>query len=213
MSGRPISSKPLPAAGSESTLIHNPESWVEPIDLDALFPRSAPLEVELGSGDGGFMLAYAAAHPGVNFIAVERLKGRFMKLEKKGRRAGLQNLKLLRIEASYFVRYLLPPHQTRAFHIYFPDPWPKRRHHKHRLIQPAFAEHLARALAPGGSVFLRTDNPDYFHQFLATFQSHPQFSPRNTPADLAAFPTDFERDFHQKGIVTHRTAWKISSIR
>src|ERR1700689_4801384 len=108
------------------TLIHRLTSIVERLDLAALFPRAQLLEVELGSGDGSFLVNYARLHPERNFLGVERLLGRLRKLDRKGRRAGLTNLRGLRIESAYFLEYLLPRESPATLHIYFPDPWPKR---------------------------------------------------------------------------------------
>ena len=96
------------------------------LDLARLFPTAQPLEVVLGSGDGSFLAQYAALHPERNFLGVERLLGRLRKLERKGQRAGLRNLRCLRIEASYFLEHLVPKHSATAIHLYFPDPWPNR---------------------------------------------------------------------------------------
>src|SRR6185369_10621422 len=125
-----------------------------------LFAASQPLEIELGTGDGSFLAQWAAAHPDRNFLGVERLLGRLRKLDRKGRRLGLQNLRLMRIEASYFLRYLLPPESLSDLHLYFPDPWPKRRHRKNRLVNEEFINDTSRALCPGGRIWLRTDHAD-----------------------------------------------------
>ena len=116
------------------TLIHSLESILVPLDPALLFARVQSLEVELGSGDGTFAVEYARRHPDRNLLAVERLLGRLRKVDRKGRRAALDNLRLVRIEASYLIEHLLPPESARALHVYFPDPWPKRKHHKHRLV-------------------------------------------------------------------------------
>ena len=100
---------------------------MEVLPLDSLFPREQPVHVEIGAGDGSFFAAFAQAHPNINFIALERLLGRLRKIDRKCRRAGLQNALLLRLEADYFVRYLLPPESVEAVHIYFPDPWSSMR--------------------------------------------------------------------------------------
>jgi tRNA (guanine-N7-)-methyltransferase len=190
------------------TLIHRPHSYVERIDLRRLFPQPQPLEVELGSGDGSFLAQYAQLHPDRNFIGVERLLGRLRKLDRKGLRAGLKNLRLMRIEASYLLEYLLPRDSVQALHIYFPDPWPKRRHRKHRLINEPFTSMAQRALIPGGTVFLRTDDADYFAQMTRVFSLNPAFKPIETPADLAEYITDFERDFRAKGVEIFRAAYQ-----
>ena len=124
------------------------------------------------------------AHPERNFVGVERLLGRANKMMRKAGRAGLANLQGLRIESSYFLQYLLPEHSAEVLHIYFPDPWPKKRHRRHRLINEAFPELAKRALVRGGSVYLRTDDQDYFEQMqsvFATWQSYsrPWKRPRN----------------------------------
>jgi len=196
------------AAVTPRSLLFKPASIVERLDLGAMFPRAQPLEVELGSGDGSFLAQWAAANPERNFIGVERLLGRLRKLDRKGQRAGLANLRILRIEAAYCVEYLLPPASLSALHIYFPDPWPKRKHRKKRLVNEHFGERAALALAPGGVVHLRTDDADYFAQMLAVFGSNTSFEPVETPSELAAVVTDFEREFNARGVVTNRCAWR-----
>src|SRR2546422_8436890 len=128
------------ASQTQPSLLHRPASYFERLALTQLFEKGQPLEVELGSGDGSFIVHYAQLHPEHNFIGVERLLGRLRKIDRKGLRAKLTNLRLVRIEASYFLEYLLPPESAIAIHVYFPDPWPKRRHHKHRLVNPRFTD-------------------------------------------------------------------------
>ena len=149
------------------SLTYSLPSIIERIDVAKLFPSAQPLEVELGSGDGSFLVEYARRHPEHNFIGVERLLGRIRKMGRKGRRAGLTNLRGVRIESSYFLEYLLPPHAAVALHIYFPDPWPKRKHRRHRLVNERFPALAHQALAPQGAIYLRTDDQDYFEQMTA----------------------------------------------
>ena len=201
--------KLLQAATAPPGLIHRPASIVEQLELAALFPAAQPLEVELGSGDGSFLAQWAALRRDTNFLGVERLLGRLRKIDRKGRRAELTNLRLVRIEAAYFLEFLLPPHSARAIHVYFPDPWPKRKHRKNRLINETFTEIAARALAPGGTVFLRTDDADYFAQMNTVFGANPKFRAAETPVELSATLTDFERTFHARGVPTLRAAFRI----
>jgi tRNA (guanine-N7-)-methyltransferase len=184
-------------------------SIVEPVDLAGIFPESQPLEIELGCGDASFLVEYARRNPARNFIGVERLLGRISKLDRKGRRAALANLRGVRIESSYFLQYLLPPHAASALHIYFPDPWPKKKHRKNRLVNESFPALARAALAPGGIVYLRTDEEDYFAQMKEVFAADKNFGKIETPAELAELPTDFEWDFNSKGIQTLRTAYQI----
>lgn len=197
----------LPAA----SLIHQPASIVERLDPKALFVRGQPLEVELGSGDGSFLAKYASLHPEHNFIGVERLLGRIRKIDRKGRRAELKNLCLVRIEASYFLEFLLPKYSADVIHVYFPDPWPKRKHHKNRLINTRFTELAKEALTPTGIVYLRTDDKDYFAQMTEVFGATPLFTKVETPEELSAVVTDFERNFLARGVQTQRAAYKVKA--
>ena len=191
-------------------MIYDVPSILERIDPKALFPKAQPLEVELGSGDSSFLVEYAKLHPEHNFIGVERLLGRLKKLNRKGSQAGLVNVRGVRIESSYFLEYLLPSHSTCALHIYFPDPWPKRKHRRHRLINERFPSVAAQALVPGGMVYLRTDDASYFAQMIDAFAASSLFSPVVTPGELAELPTDFEKDFEARGIKTLRKAYCVS---
>ncbi len=191
------------------SLLYTLPSIIERLDLAKLFPQAQPLEVELGSGDGSFLAEYARRHPEHNFIGVERLLGRLRKLDRKGQRAGLANLRGVRIECSYFVEYLLPAGSVAALHIYFPDPWPKRKHRRHRLVNERFPTLARRALAPGGTVYLRTDDRDYFEQMVTVFAAEPAFQAVETPGELALLLTDFEREFLARGIQTLRAAYQV----
>jgi len=184
-------------------------SIVEPLAVAELFPRPQPLEVELGCGDASFLVEYARRNSARNFIGVERLLGRLQKLDRKGQRAGLENLRGVRIESAYFLQYLLPAHAAAALHIYFPDPWPKQKHRRHRLINESFPALARAALSAGGTVFLRTDDADYFQQMNEVFDSAKEYQKAATPAQLAEIVTDFERDFNAQGIPTLRAAYQL----
>ena len=194
------------------SLLYALPSIVERIDLAKLFPREQPLEVELGSGDGSFLAEYARLQPERNFIGVERLLGRIRKLDRKGQRAGLTNLRGVRIECSYFLEYLLPPGSAVALHVYFPDPWPKRKHRRHRLINERFPALARQALAPGGRVYLRTDDKDYFEQMRRVFGADAGFQAVEAPDQLTASLTDFEKDFTAQGVKTLRAAYRVKAF-
>ncbi len=181
---------------------------IEPLPIDRIFPVAQELEVELGAGDGSFFVAYAAAHPELNLIGVERLLGRLRKIDRKAHRMGLTNVRVLRMEAAYFVQYLIPPKSVGAFHIYFPDPWPKRRHWKNRLINDSFVELLRGALKGGGVVHLRTDDDPYFAQMIDAFGRNTNFRKFPTPPELLAIETDFERGFRQRGVSTKHASYR-----
>jgi tRNA (guanine-N7-)-methyltransferase len=198
----------LKVTPQEQSLIYELPSILERLELSKVFSVDQPLEAELGSGDGTFLVDLAKSSPEHNFIGIERLLGRIRKMERKARRAGLTNLRGVRIESSYFLEYLLPRHSIEALHIYFPDPWPKRKHQRHRLINERFPKLAHQALASGGAVYLRTDDHDYFGQMKSVFAASPLFQAKETPAELAALLTDFEKDFHAQGIATLRAAYQ-----
>lgn len=178
------------------------------LDFGSIFGGSNPVELELGSGDGSFLAQYAALHPERSFLGVERLLGRLRKLGRKADRAGLTNLRSLRLEASYVLEWMIPPQSLSALHVYFPDPWPKRRHWKRRLINPEFVRLAALALRPAGVVYLRTDNAPYFEQMVEVFGASTEFAVTETPAELSAVVTDFEREFNASGVPTLRAAYR-----
>ena len=198
--------KPINAA---ENLVVQLASIVEPLSLPALFPESQPLEIELGCGDASFLVEYAARHPRRNFVGVERLLGRISKLSRKGRLRGLANLRGVRVESTYFLKYLLPPHSAEAVHVYFPDPWPKKKHRKHRLINNNFPVLARQALTAGGRVFLRTDDADYFEQMNEVFGAAEFFRQVATPAELLEIKTDFEAHFNAQGIRTLHCAFQL----
>lgn len=189
----------------EPTLIFQP-SIVERLDWVALFGSDRPVEMELGAGDGSFLIEYAAQNPNRNFVGVERLLGRLRKIDRKGQRRGLGNIRGLRLEAAYVVEWMVPEGSLDALHVYFPDPWPKRRHWRRRLINTTFAASAWKALRPGGVLYLRTDHEGYFQQMIQVLAACPSFIPVQEPPGLLDVITDFERGFTAKGIKTLHSA-------
>ena len=180
--------------------IHTPKSYFEPLPLNSLFEQQQPLEVEIGCGNGSFL---------VNFIGIERLLGRIRKLDRKTSRRGLMNVAIVRVEAAYGIQYMLPPASVQAYHIYFPDPWPKRKHWKNRLIEPGFLPLLSKSLSTDGKVYLRTDNTDYFEQMEETFAGDSAFERIKAPDSLTQIVTDFEKTFNAQGIPTLRAQYRL----
>jgi len=177
------------------------------LDWRELFGNDHPVELDLGAGDGGFALAYAQQHPEINLFAVERLLGRVRKIEKRAVRAQLTNLRVLRLEFGYIVRYLLPPESVSVAHILFPDPWPKRRHWPRRLIQPDFVRDLAHALRPGGEFRFTTDHEHYFETACQAV-SDANVLERAADWNWADDPkTDFQKTFDAEGRATYRARW------
>ena len=197
------------ATKSNPTLFLGLDSILEPIDPQKVFASKLSLEVELGSGDGSFLVNFAQQNSDKHFIGVERLLGRARKINRKGLRAELKNLRVVRIEASYFLEFLLPEKSLTALHIYFPDPWPKRKHRKNRLVNDRFTTLAQKVLQPGGTVYLRTDDVDYFTQMTTVFAENSAFAKTETPESLRYILTDFEKVFQQRGIQTLHAAYRL----
>jgi tRNA (guanine-N7-)-methyltransferase len=139
----------------------------------------------------------AALHPERNYIGTERLLGRVRSTARKARRAGVENIRLLRVESAYVVKHLLPAGSADRLYIMFPDPWPKRRHWPRRLVQPAFLETAALALRPGGECCIKTDDADYFRHIERVAMECKAFD--CTPWDEEVPVTDFERHYIAEG--------------
>lgn len=188
---------------SEDSRLISTDNITQEWDLTGLFPQPQPVHLELGSGDGSFLLQHAEKHPELNHIGVERLLGRLRKIDRKATRRQLRNIRLIRLEASYVMAYLIPESTISSLHVYFPDPWPKRKHHRRRLIQDTFALTASRILVPNATIHLRTDNEDYFKQMTEVFDRNPHYEPCETELGLLEIQTDFERFFREQGCEVH----------
>ncbi|MBT1191936.1 tRNA (guanine-N(7)-)-methyltransferase [Rhodococcoides kroppenstedtii] len=133
----------------------------EPLDADAWFGRSAPLVLEIGSGTGTAALAMAAAEPHVNLVAVEVYRPGIAQTVQGIERAGLTNLRILRGDAADVLENMVASRSLTAVRVFFPDPWPKARHHKRRLLKASTFALIADRLLPGGVLHVATDHADY----------------------------------------------------
>lgn len=141
-----------------------PEDFDGKADLFRIFGRRGPVHVEVGSGKGTFLLNQARTQPNDNFLGIE-WAGRYYRyaVDRIGR-WGLTNVRIIRTDAAGFLAVSVPDGSVDCFHVYFPDPWPKKRHHKRRFICPANLEHLIRCLKTAGQLRIATDHADYFEQ-------------------------------------------------
>jgi tRNA (guanine-N7-)-methyltransferase len=173
-----------------------------PIDRKALFGREAPLVMEIGSGMGETTAAIAAAHPQFDFIAVEVHGPGIGSLLNRIALEGLGNVRVMRHDAVEVLQCAIADGMLAALHVFFPDPWPKKRHHKRRLIQPHFAALAARKLAPGGILHAATDWPQYAEQMREVLMQEPLLEP--TSGGLVQRPaTKFEARGRKLGHAIH----------
>ena len=187
-----------------------PANCVTPLDLGALFGRSAPLEVDLGCGEGSFLAALAAADATRNFLGIERQQGRVRSASRKLERHGLTNGRVLPFEISYAVAELLPPASVTTFHLMFPDPWPKRRHAPRRLVNDRFLAAVTAALVPGGVLNVATDHPAYFDE-IGRCARRAAGLREISPAGPAAAATKFEKMFTGLGAKIYRLSLQKTS--
>ncbi|MCC7145290.1 MAG: tRNA (guanosine(46)-N7)-methyltransferase TrmB [Phycisphaeraceae bacterium] len=186
----------------------NPRQWF------ALERQPLPLDLEIGSGKGTFLVQQATASPQVNFLGIEYAAAFWRYAADRCRRHNLGNVRLLHTEASFFIRNYVPDAAFRQVHIYFPDPWPKKRHHKRRLVQEPFLRELHRVLEPAaqpghGLIRLATDHSDYYqwmlqHAALAAdlFEPLPFESPASA-GEGELVGTNFERKYRREGRPFH----------
>lgn len=203
-----------------------PESYVSKLDLLKIFGRLAPLQVDLGCGDGSFLCTVAARFPEKNFLGIERLAGRVTKTARKA--AAIDNVRVLYAETSYAIRYLLPEDSVEVFYLSFPDPWPKRRHHRRRIFTKDFLDSIFRALEPNGLLRVATDHLEYFRQIERCVaesvresslkldclkQSSSSRFEIGDPDDTQLPPTKFEKKFRAQGAPIYRlTLRKVSPV-
>lgn len=156
-----------------------PRYGVEPdgtLDFGALFGRDVPVWLEIGFGDGDSLRHMARAHPGVDFVGIEIHPPGVGRLLNGLAADGLENVRVIRADAAEVLRAHVADGALARVLILFPDPWPKKRHHKRRLIQPPFVAELARVLAPGGMLHLATDWDDYAAHACAVIGDSPAFA-------------------------------------
>jgi tRNA (guanine-N7-)-methyltransferase len=183
------------------------------LNLVQLFGRNAPLHVDLGCGDGSFLCEMARQFPKRNFLGIERLTKRVEKVRCKAEK--IENVRVLRADTLFAVRYLLPESSVETFYLLFPDPWPKRRHQLRRIFTPDFLDAIGAALEKHGALRVATDQLDYFHQIERLSHAHQQFQVVPLSPDDAVLPvTKFERKFGEQGVPIYRlTLRKTSPVK
>jgi tRNA (guanine-N7-)-methyltransferase len=159
-----------------------------------------PFEVDLGCGDGSFLIDLARQHPERDFIGVERLMGRCKKVAKRIKRAELENARILRLDSKYVVEWLLPPASVSRIHLLCPDPWPKFKHRRRRLVQVPFLGAVKDALEPGGEFLFMTDHEEYFEYAVEQIHASGLFGILPWEEDSFFHPkTDFQIQWEAEG--------------
>ena len=179
-----------------------------PLDAAAAFGRQAPLILEIGFGMGETTEKIALARPQDNFLGVEVFNAGVGSLLRRIEDSAIPNLRIVQHDAVEVVRDMIAPDSLAGVHVYFPDPWPKKRHHKRRLIQPAFVALLASRIAPGGYLHCATDWQEYAVQMLEVLGAEPSL--KNTCADYAPRP-DYrpQTKFETRGLRLGHGVWDL----
>jgi len=180
-----------------------PEGQAPPrLDWRELFPRPAPTELEIGSGKGTFLVQEAAARPDANFFGIESMKKYSYYGADRCRRAGLTNVRTFAGDAVAFVTERVPDASLRVVHVYHPDPWPKARHHKRRIVNPHMLAQWERILEPGGELRVVTDHPEYavwIEEVLATSSMAPiEYTRPASAGEGELVGTNFERKYKRR---------------
>lgn len=164
-----------------------------------------PLEIDMGCGDGSFLIGLAREYPERDFMGVERLLGRCKKVAKKIGKAGLDNAHILRMDSKYVVEWLLPAASVSRIHLLCPDPWPKSKHHRRRLVQVPFLGAVKDALEPGGEFLFMTDHEEYFEYAVEKIHESGRFEILPWDEDSFYYPkTDFQIQWEAEGKSMHR---------
>jgi tRNA (guanine-N7-)-methyltransferase len=182
------------------------ETLPHPIVWHDLFGNDHPVELEIGMGKGTFLTDQAKARPESNFFGLEYARWFWRYASDRLRRNNCANARTARAEAAYFLKEFVPDASLSVVHIYFPDPWPKKRHHKRRLIQKLFLEQIERVLKPAGRLQIVTDHQDYFQQIQEVVRASRLKEMEYLVSEVG---TNFERKYRREG----RPFYAIAAVR
>ncbi len=149
----------------------DPKNLIETVDFADIFGRLAPLHIEVGSGKGTFLVNQAKSQPEVNFIGIEWASRYYRFAVDRIGRWNMTNVRIIRTDAAFFLAEYVSDYTVDCFHIYFPDPWPKKRHHKRRFFNVTNTSQLIRCLKPNGEIRVATDYAEYFQQIKDVLMS------------------------------------------
>ncbi len=186
--------------------IGRPLRWAD------LFRNEHPVEVEIGFGKGRFLITAGERFSDVNYFGVERRLSYFRIAQGRIQKRGLRNVRIVRTDVVEFVQEAIPAASVRAYHVYFPDPWWKKRHRKRRIFTPEWVGHLARTLSPSGRLYISSDVREYFEEIQALVSGCPGFRPMNNPGELMEgagyVPSNFEVKLAKAGHPIRRAVYE-----
>jgi len=173
----------------------------KPLDLASLFGRKAPTELEIGIGSGYFLSRYAVDHPELNLLGLDNVGSEVRRTADKCQRLGASNVRVLRVDALYFLEEFPTPGAFQALHIYYSDPWPKNRHHRRRLWQPRLVPLIEQSLEAGGKLYLKTDVTEYFEVIQRVLGASKVLRCEETRRlDEEPMPGDYNSNFQRKAV-------------
>lgn len=192
---RPLIVEPV---GLDVELLPKPLNWKE------VFGNDHPVEMEIGMGKGTFLKQQAMAHPEINYCGIEYVRWFWRYASDRLRRHKCDNARTVRAEANFFINEFVPDESISVLHIYFPDPWPKKRHHKRRLIQESFVPKVMRILAPSGRLQVVTDHQGYWEENIEpTVRNSPltviDYNRPGSAGEGEYVGTNFERKYAREG--------------
>jgi len=195
----------------------DPEQILQPFDWADLFGGSGTVEVEIGIGKGRFLLAAAALRPDVMHFGIEWANKYLRIAEARAAKRELDNVRFARVDARELVCSAIPSESVSAYYVFYPDPWPKKRHQKRRFIQASTAVHLARTLLGRGLLHVATDHTEYWASIEPLLDGHPAFERMSAfggedfPLPTDAPLTNYEEKYRIQGRDRHRGSWRRTS--
>ena len=184
------------------------------VDPATWFDTPGDVELEIGCGKGGFLLRRAQQHPDKRLIGIEWANKFFKYAADRMARWAVTNVRIMRTDADHFVKTHLPPACLTAMHVYHPDPWPKKRHHKRRLFQPEFVEAAIRVMTPNARLTIQTDHAEYYDHIRKVVLANDAFAElavddRESDGDDTAVKTNFAIKYLNEG----RTIYNLAVVK
>ncbi|HXV76764.1 MAG TPA: hypothetical protein VD788_10635 [Candidatus Polarisedimenticolaceae bacterium] len=192
----------------------DPAAIAESIDWPTVFGRGGPVEIEIGIGKGRFLLEIARLRPEVLHLGVEWANKYLRVAERRAARRALDNVRFARVDGRELIRRAVPDASVSAYYVFYPDPWPKKRHHKRRFFRPATLDDLARTLVAGGALHAATDHAEYWSVIETLmdgddrFERSAEFGGPGFPLPVDGPLTNYEAKYGVEGRSRNRGSWR-----